>query len=863
MAFPTLGTPTAGNSGANATAHTVTLPAFTTGDRVVVALSNDGADVSAEVTTPATGWTKIAGPLDENAAVHAGGLNAWYRDMQAGDAATIEITTGASEGTAFACELIESGTFDSGTAPAVATFEAAGSSATPDPPSLAPAWGAADTLWIVVYGWDGNVAHSSYPADFTLGQATSRWANTGGASIAIAARELNAASLDPAAGAIASTEQWASITIAIRPGAGGESHSTTVVGTGSGTAALVDAGDHAPAPSGTAAGTAALVDAGEHTVALIGTGAGTAALVVDVETGDHPIAITGTAAGVGILELAGAHGLALAGTGAGTATLVVDVPEAHSAAITGTGAGTGVLALTTARGLALVATGSGTALLLFPFRGCIVAGVNFDVRGDVGLEPFILDRDLLNANPGSELTSAAAAAETSIGAMLLRATWRRGPTAVLGPLTTAAAGRARLSLVDTERLFDPLNAESPIRLSLRLGARLRILAGDVPAFTGTLRTWSHDLGDVTSTLELVGPIGELAGYGIPGGSVTLPDAPLGRQAQAVLEAADWPLERFELPGLSTFSMASFGPSDFATLNGRTPLEILDRLRLAELAELTETRDGLIRWRGPGWPYEPDPSALINCGGVFLESLESAIDESRLRNVVSIPDVDPFGTTGVAVGEFSRSPELGRHALEAHAAELRLLAMCNPFGEIAASGAAQFSIAISGSTAADRVDAYEIEVIDDAGTVFWSTGVVVIAPIIGAVVVTYAGTPLVAGDRYRWRGRTRLEATAEWFPYVGGVFTITGTTPADPPYAAWSTTILEALGSARSLTALGTIRPRAWDEIAATVLADAGDRWLVVDDHVTPALAIEVRVHGLSVTLAPAQLEVDALTEDVA
>ena len=203
-------TPLSGNSGANATAHTVNVPTAVAGRLQLVGFVNDG-DATASVTTPASGWTQ----LFTQAVGTAARLTLFGHVADGTEGSTITVTTSASEGSAYVSGQIIDwyGTLATGVNVGTA---ATGTSANPNPPSLDPAdWGAEPTLWISLYGWDGNVAHTTYPADFTGHQATNRWANTSGCGIAMAARIQNVASLDPGTATIGS-EDWVANTIAVR-----------------------------------------------------------------------------------------------------------------------------------------------------------------------------------------------------------------------------------------------------------------------------------------------------------------------------------------------------------------------------------------------------------------------------------------------------------------------------------------------------------------------------------------------------------------------------------------------------------------------------------------------------------------------
>lgn len=96
---------------------------------------------------------------------------------------------------------------------------ATGASTLPNPPTLTPSWGAADTLWLVVAGASGAVTASAYPTNYTDGNDDATSSGTA-ASIASARRALNAATEDPGTFTISASTNWVAQTLAVRPAAG-------------------------------------------------------------------------------------------------------------------------------------------------------------------------------------------------------------------------------------------------------------------------------------------------------------------------------------------------------------------------------------------------------------------------------------------------------------------------------------------------------------------------------------------------------------------------------------------------------------------------------------------------------------------
>src|SRR4029077_333726 len=94
---------------------------------------------------------------------------------------------------------IATGNWNAGTLTSVVTATAAAASATanPDPPSVTPAWGADDTLWIAVAGGDTWASTTSAPAGFTNEGDTVAGSGTTGANVASAILGATTATENP------------------------------------------------------------------------------------------------------------------------------------------------------------------------------------------------------------------------------------------------------------------------------------------------------------------------------------------------------------------------------------------------------------------------------------------------------------------------------------------------------------------------------------------------------------------------------------------------------------------------------------------------------------------------------------------
>jgi hypothetical protein len=220
-AYPKL-TTASQNSGADTTTLNVTIPAVAVGDILVIAPVKDGTGT---ITWPGSPTFQVG--VAQASDSHFMGVR-WRRiDGTEGWGAGGSLAlTGASEGWAAAVGKVSGA--HSSTAPEFASAFNSTGTTTPDAPSLDPTgWATEDTLYLVIYGWDGNSAHSAYPTNYTTAQTTSRWANTAGVGVAMAARRFTAASDNPGTATISVAEEWVAVTVAVRPSAAGANATAT------------------------------------------------------------------------------------------------------------------------------------------------------------------------------------------------------------------------------------------------------------------------------------------------------------------------------------------------------------------------------------------------------------------------------------------------------------------------------------------------------------------------------------------------------------------------------------------------------------------------------------------------------------
>ena len=170
---------------ASGTSHIVGVSALT-GERSIVFVA---ASAEVSVSFPA-GWTVLISTF-----VTGAWMTVAYRDYQAGDPASITVTTAGSAGIAAHAVNIKAGTYD----PAIAPLKNSSSqaTATPNPAALADPSGIRPKLAIAWWGTDGNASLSAYPAN--MGSGTTYLRGSPFCSSNLALQTTNAASFDPAA----------------------------------------------------------------------------------------------------------------------------------------------------------------------------------------------------------------------------------------------------------------------------------------------------------------------------------------------------------------------------------------------------------------------------------------------------------------------------------------------------------------------------------------------------------------------------------------------------------------------------------------------------------------------------------------
>jgi hypothetical protein len=232
MAFPTI--PTAGantllfaNTASAGTTHT--FPSLTTldnaaGDLLIAVIVLYQASATANAFGSwGGGFTEFTGGDAGTATNPSIAMGAAYLISAGTETGTFTVTSTISGRAAMALMSVKSW---HGTTPPEVAFSAISTATAPDPPNLAPSWGADDNLWVAVAGGGQTSLTGSWtglgaaPASYTdYGESSISGGDVVGAcQIAVAFQGLNAASEDPGSFTTdTSPEIERAATIAVRP----------------------------------------------------------------------------------------------------------------------------------------------------------------------------------------------------------------------------------------------------------------------------------------------------------------------------------------------------------------------------------------------------------------------------------------------------------------------------------------------------------------------------------------------------------------------------------------------------------------------------------------------------------------------
>lgn len=222
MTFPGTRSAFAGTQNVNSTSWALTYPgagdildggsnAIEAGDLILINVGRDGTTGTGSI----SGFTLL---FDQASSANRGQTFAKVADGT--ESGTFSYTSGASEQGAWRIAVIKDwwGTIATGVA---VSASATGTSANPNPASLTPSWGAADTYWRTVCAFDDGrrsiTAYPSSPDNFNLFQNSDASGGSGGAGMGSAGLDKNAASVDPGTFTLSASVGWVAWLIAIRP----------------------------------------------------------------------------------------------------------------------------------------------------------------------------------------------------------------------------------------------------------------------------------------------------------------------------------------------------------------------------------------------------------------------------------------------------------------------------------------------------------------------------------------------------------------------------------------------------------------------------------------------------------------------
>lgn len=194
------------------TSQTMNLPSGSNGI-LIAEISADG-----NTTATITGWTELASVPNST----TNRVTILTREADGSEGVTATVTLSASEEGSAICSRIAEAALDDMEAQLVAL----GGTNAPDPPSLTPAAGSAEVLWLVGWGSDGggstgDIQTQKFPIRFGASIIQVRHPNTPGASIVSGFRAEETTSVDPPAGSMTNTRPTVAYTIAIYPSGSG------------------------------------------------------------------------------------------------------------------------------------------------------------------------------------------------------------------------------------------------------------------------------------------------------------------------------------------------------------------------------------------------------------------------------------------------------------------------------------------------------------------------------------------------------------------------------------------------------------------------------------------------------------------
>lgn len=211
MAYPNF-TRTSGNSTADSTTHSITLPStVNSGDLLLIVVSVDGDPTTMSFSGAGT-WTSLYNTTGSLIARCA----QWKVADGTENAANVTLTLGAAQQAAWHIFQI---TGHGSSVETVNSYNGSGTAIT-FTTSLSPSWGSAETLWIAV-GHASNAPTVTYPSDYSNGLRT---VSSGADNTLIWSATLNQTSTSETPnsdGTLSASQQQTNYIIAIKPAASG------------------------------------------------------------------------------------------------------------------------------------------------------------------------------------------------------------------------------------------------------------------------------------------------------------------------------------------------------------------------------------------------------------------------------------------------------------------------------------------------------------------------------------------------------------------------------------------------------------------------------------------------------------------
>src|SRR5262245_49164967 len=232
------------------------------------------------------------------------------------------------------------------------------------------------------------------------------------------------------------------------------------------------------------------------------------------------------------------------------------------------------------------------------------------------------------------------------GCVIEELAWGWGATADKGLLTTADAGGGTFTFYDPERRFDPANYDNPTRI----GTRVTLKVGGVPAFTGRVDDITHDL--LTATIAVVDDINALAAVQFV--ETAVPAETSAARVGRILDLANWPAASRDITAGGVNLQAGTVAADAWS-------ELVEADR-NELGALWMRPDGVIAYRPRTAAWVPNPPVQMTFGCPPSDAgLLDIATRSDQANVVNVLTAARRTGTARTVTDSTSLASFGRHS----------------------------------------------------------------------------------------------------------------------------------------------------------------------------------------------------------